>query len=130
MAGFGGRKGPNVSHYLSNLNAIPSDHDITSQQSEDFDFSTDLAAFTNTEFFDFDQGENVFQSPVDFDPSNQPLNATDPAVTQSNGKTIDFGMSNSVLMKCLHHKRPDGSCLDGRRSAECLASLRVIMASN
>ncbi|KAL8650731.1 MAG: hypothetical protein Q9210_003651 [Variospora velana] len=90
MAGYGGRKGPNVAHYLSNLNAIPSEHDVATQQPEDFDFSNDLAAFTNTEFFDFDQGEHVFQSPVEFDASNQALNPTDIAVTQGGIKSGEF----------------------------------------
>ncbi|KAL8719618.1 MAG: hypothetical protein Q9225_003392 [Loekoesia sp. 1 TL-2023] len=92
MAGFGSRKGPNVSHYLSNLNAIPSEHELSTQQPEDFDFSNDLAAFTNTEFFDFDQAENVFRSPIDFNQSNHALSAADPPVTQSDTKAeiLDF----------------------------------------
>lgn len=97
MAGYGGRKGPNVAHYLANLNAIPSEHDVVTQQQQpdDFDFSNDLAAFTNTEFFDFDQGEHVFQSPVvEFDASNQALNPADDtaAVTQGGIKSGEFGM--------------------------------------
>lgn len=91
MAGLGGRKGPNVSHYLSNLNAIPSEHDLASQQPESFDFSNDLAAFTNTEFLDFDQGENVFQSPIDFSPHNESLNQVESAVTHDSGKSGEIG---------------------------------------
>ncbi|KAL9019309.1 MAG: hypothetical protein Q9185_003387 [Variospora sp. 1 TL-2023] len=94
MAGYGGRKGPNVAHYLANLNAIPSEHDVVTQQQQpdDFDFSNDLAAFTNTEFFDFDQGEHVFQSPVvEFDASNQALDPADTAaVTQGGIKSGEF----------------------------------------
>ncbi|KAL8733070.1 MAG: hypothetical protein Q9181_003708 [Wetmoreana brouardii] len=86
MAGFSGRKGPNVSHYLANLNAIPSEHDIATQQAENFDFGNDLAAFTNTEFLEFDQGENVFQSPIDYNHRNEGLNPPDSAGTQDNGK--------------------------------------------
>ncbi|KAI4192940.1 MAG: hypothetical protein LQ348_003012 [Seirophora lacunosa] len=91
MAGYGPRKGPNVAHYLSNLNAIPSEHDVaTTQQSEEFDFTNDLAAFTNTEFFDFDQGEHVFQSPVEYDQSSQALNPADTAVAEAEVKSGDF----------------------------------------
>ncbi|KAL8711656.1 MAG: hypothetical protein Q9220_004066 [cf. Caloplaca sp. 1 TL-2023] len=82
MAGFGGRKGPNVSQYVSNLNAIPSEHDLAIQQSEDFDFSSDLAAFTNTEFLDFDQGEHAFPSSIDYNANEAAL--TDPAAVQDN----------------------------------------------
>ncbi|KAL8687919.1 MAG: hypothetical protein Q9218_006036, partial [Villophora microphyllina] len=87
MAGFGGRKGSNVSHYLSNLNAIPSEHDLATQQAESFDFNNDLTAFTNTEFLDFDQGENVFQSPIDY---NDGLNQAGSIVGHGDGNTREF----------------------------------------
>ncbi|KAL9604925.1 MAG: hypothetical protein Q9219_000113 [cf. Caloplaca sp. 3 TL-2023] len=93
MAGYGGRKGPTISHhYLSNLNAIPSEQDLAAQQPENFDFSNDLAAFTNTEFFDFDHGENIFPSPLDYDHPNHALNAAIPSSTQGDVKpsTFDF----------------------------------------
>ncbi|KAI4155012.1 MAG: hypothetical protein L6R39_001315 [Caloplaca ligustica] len=90
MAGYGGRRGSSVSRYLSNLNAIPSEHDIATQQPENFDFSSDLAAFTNAEFFDFDQGEHIFQSPVEYEHPRQPLKATDPAATQVDVGSADF----------------------------------------
>ncbi|KAI4283923.1 MAG: hypothetical protein L6R35_005019 [Caloplaca aegaea] len=116
MAGYGGRKGPNVAHYLANLNAIPSEHDVVTQQQQpdDFDFSNDLAAFTNTEFFDFDQGEHVFQSPVvEFDASNQALNPADDtaAVTQGGIKSGEFDFQFSPLDPFLapetsHHGLP------------------------
>ncbi|KAL8854765.1 MAG: hypothetical protein Q9221_000548 [Calogaya cf. arnoldii] len=66
MAGYSGRKGPNVSRYLSNLNAITSDQEPSAQQPENFDYTNDLAAFTNAEFFDFDQGENTFDPSIDY----------------------------------------------------------------
>lgn len=92
MSGIGGRKGPNVSQYLANLNAIPSEHDLATQQSNNFDFHNDLAPFTNTEFLDFDQGENVFQSPIDY---NDELNATDSVAGPADGSTQDFGTFTS-----------------------------------
>ena len=104
MAGLGGRKGPNVSHYLANLNAIPSEHDLATQQSENFDFSSDLAAFTNTEFLEFDQGENVFQSPIDYDPLNDGLTQTGPAVPQEDGKH-DFGRLHPPRYALICHGR-------------------------
>lgn len=54
MDGYKGRKAPNVSTYLANLNAIPSAHDVAIQQQDDFNFDNELAQFTNTEFLDFD----------------------------------------------------------------------------
>ncbi|KAL8950948.1 MAG: hypothetical protein Q9222_003038 [Ikaeria aurantiellina] len=89
MAGLGGRKGPNVSQYLSNLNTIPSEHDLAIQQSEDFDFSGDLAAFTNTEFFDFDQGEHAFPSSLDFN-DDQAASADPTAAQDSSNSSISI----------------------------------------
>lgn len=57
MSTFGGRRGPNVSQYLRDLNAI-SPHDTTGEEGFNVEDSQDLALFTNTEFFDFDSGQN------------------------------------------------------------------------
>ncbi|KAL4798769.1 hypothetical protein BDV19DRAFT_336864 [Aspergillus venezuelensis] len=57
MAEYNGRRAPNFSQYLDDLNAIPSPYDIAvqqQQQQEGFNFDSDLSLFTNTEFFDFD----------------------------------------------------------------------------
>jgi hypothetical protein len=57
-ASFNGRRAPNVSQYIANLNTIPSVADTAAQQ--DFgNFEDDLALFTNTQFFDFDVNEPV-----------------------------------------------------------------------
>ncbi|KAI4192983.1 MAG: hypothetical protein LQ350_008514 [Teloschistes chrysophthalmus] len=87
MTGFGGRKGPNVPHYLANLNAIPSEQDLATQQQDNFDFHNDLAPFTNTEFLDFDQGENFLQSPIDY---NDELNGADSVAGPGDGSAQDF----------------------------------------
>ncbi|KAL8666950.1 MAG: hypothetical protein Q9168_007383, partial [Polycauliona sp. 1 TL-2023] len=89
MAAYNGRKGPNVSHFLSNLNAIPSDHEIPTQQPEPFDFANDLASFTNTEFFDFDQGENAFNPSVDYNRTHG-LDPAGPISAQSGMKPGDL----------------------------------------
>jgi len=59
MAGYQGRKGPNISNYLANLNTIPSAHDVVD---EDFNIDAELAQFTNIEFLDFDTGNFLDQS--------------------------------------------------------------------
>lgn len=64
MAAFNGRRAPNVSQYVANLNAIPSAHDVALQQQEGFSLDDDLAMFTNTEFFDFDLGDTAVAAPV------------------------------------------------------------------
>jgi len=58
MAGYNGRRAPNFSQYLDDLNAIPSAYDQALQQQQQhqnaFNVDDELALFTNAEFFDFD----------------------------------------------------------------------------
>lgn len=55
MSNYNGRHGPNVSQYLRELDAIsPQD-----SAEETFNMEADLALFTNTQFFDFDSGQNT-----------------------------------------------------------------------
>ncbi|KAL8901023.1 MAG: hypothetical protein Q9207_005402 [Kuettlingeria erythrocarpa] len=102
MTGYVGRKAPNVSHYLSNLNAIPSDQDVGTQQPDDFDFN-DLATFTNTQFFDFDQGEHAFHSPVDYGQADA-LSAADLAVSGGDPKSGDFDFQFQSIEPFLSHE--------------------------
>jgi len=55
---YHGRRGPNVSEYIANLNAIPTAQDMQNSNSESF-LDDDLAMFTNTQFFDFDLGQDA-----------------------------------------------------------------------
>lgn len=58
MSEFNGRRAPNFSQYLDDLNAIPSPYDQAVQQQqkqESFNLDAELSLFTNAEFFDFDQ---------------------------------------------------------------------------
>ena len=53
-SGFTGRRAPNVSQYLANLNTIPSAQELATHN--DFHLGDDgLEFLTNAEFFDFDQ---------------------------------------------------------------------------
>ncbi|KAE8145394.1 hypothetical protein BDV25DRAFT_164772 [Aspergillus avenaceus] len=58
MAEFNGRRAPNFSQYLEDLNAIPSPYDQAVQQQQQqqgsFNLDAELSLFTNAEFFDFD----------------------------------------------------------------------------
>ena len=57
MSNFAGRRAPNVSQYLANLNVIPSEHD--QQQEATYSIADDLNLFTNTEFFNWDLNEEM-----------------------------------------------------------------------
>ena len=70
MDGYKARKAPNVPHYLANLNALPSAHDLATQQDE-FNIEDELAQFTNTEFLDFD-AEGLLEQPMpEYDPNRE-----------------------------------------------------------
>jgi hypothetical protein len=56
MSTYNGRRGPNVSHFLRDLNTVGPD---TAQDDEAFKIEEDLAMFTNTQFFDFESGQNT-----------------------------------------------------------------------
>ncbi|PGH20827.1 hypothetical protein AJ80_03454 [Polytolypa hystricis UAMH7299] len=51
---YNGRRAPNFSQYLNDLNTIPSPYDQSIQQPDIFDVDAELAMFTNAEFLDFD----------------------------------------------------------------------------
>ncbi|RDA93822.1 hypothetical protein CP533_6344 [Ophiocordyceps camponoti-saundersi (nom. inval.)] len=57
MSTYNGRHGPNVSQYLRDLNTI--DPRDTSAADDSFNMEDDLTLFTNTQFFDFDSGQNM-----------------------------------------------------------------------
>lgn len=65
MASFNNMRGPNVSEFIANLNAIPSTREVS--PGENFNLEDDLAMFTNTQFFDFDLGHDADFQPPNFD---------------------------------------------------------------
>lgn len=91
MAGFNGRRAPNVSQYIANLNTITSPHDVPTQQDENFGIEEDLAVFTNTEFFDFDLGGEGIEHPsVIYDPSQEERARRENAAAHKNSHKVDF----------------------------------------
>jgi hypothetical protein len=56
MSTYHGRRAPNVSHLLQDLNAVGA-HDGTAE--ETFNMEDDLELFTNTQFYDFDSGQQT-----------------------------------------------------------------------
>ena len=111
MAGFYGRRTPNVSQYIANLNAInPSSQDVATQHDDSYGLEDDLAVFTNAEFFDFDLGDGIEQPPISYDPSHEERARREHASAHKNGHKIDFinGKWNLVLvvLKVLQFKRP------------------------
>lgn len=52
-----------MSEYIANLNAVPSAQDLQSSNADTFNLDEDLAMFTNTQFFDYDLGQDADLQP-------------------------------------------------------------------
>lgn len=101
MSNYNGRRGPNVSQYLRDLNAI--NRQETANE-EPFNMEEDLALFTNTQFFDFETGQNTdYQAhPVKVDmevaPSTSPSDGMTPAPSvMGDLSSIDFMQSEFIF---------------------------------
>jgi hypothetical protein len=99
MSAYNAQRGPNVSEFIANLNAIPSAQDIPQ---ENFNFDDDLAMFTNTQFFDFDLGQDADLQPstLRFDEQAVGTALPTPDMAKSN---MDFlqGKLNQTYSFCL-----------------------------
>lgn len=101
-----GRKAPNVSQYLANLNAIPSAQDLAAQE-ENFDIDEQLAQFTNVEFLDFDTGGEFLEHPVpEFNPDHGARSRRQSAEDTVDAKGMDFVNSTSLCYTDLNSKYP------------------------
>ncbi|OXV10689.1 hypothetical protein Egran_01548 [Elaphomyces granulatus] len=68
MSSYNGRRVPNFSQFLDDLNTIPSPYDQALQQQDDsFNIDAELALFTNTEFLDFDSHGDM-SIPLTYEP--------------------------------------------------------------
>ncbi|CAG8891158.1 unnamed protein product [Penicillium egyptiacum] len=93
MANYNGRRMPNFSQYLDDLNAIPSPYDQAQQQQQQqtaFN-DEDLALFTNTEFFEFDKFTD-FSGLPSFSPEDDKTHETvsDQSAQNADLKFLDF----------------------------------------
>ena len=98
-----GRKVPNVSQYLANLNTIPSAHDVATQD-DNFDIDEQLAQFTNVEFLDFDTGGEFLEHPIsDFNSDRGARSRRQSAENASvDTKGMDFVNSTSFYYTDIH----------------------------
>jgi len=72
--------------FIANLNAIPTSQDLHSSNADNFSLDDDLAMFTNTQFFDFDLGQDADLQPTDYDARGGHTLATD----SDDLKPLDF----------------------------------------
>lgn len=92
---YTGHGGPNVSEFIANLNAIPSAQEMASQGQENFNLDDDLSLFTNTNFFDFDLGQDADLQPANFDFHGQSRAA--PATATAEARGLDFAQGKFYL---------------------------------
>ncbi|KAJ5150665.1 Basic leucine zipper [Penicillium coprophilum] len=93
MANYNGRRMPNFSQYLDDLNAIPSPYDQAQQQQQQQQTTfndEDLALFTNTEFFEFDKFTDFGVLPSFPEDSKTHEAISDQSVQNDDLKFLDF----------------------------------------
>lgn len=89
MSNYNGRRGPNVSQYLRDLNAI-NPEPTAAPTEENFNMDEDLALFTNTQFFDFETGQNT-------DYQAQPVKVNVNVETPPSASSEDMTPAQSVM---------------------------------
>ena len=99
MSTLNGRKGPNVSQYLANLNAIPSETDIANRD-DNYNLDAELDPFTNTEFrefLDFDAGNFLEQDHQSFSTGQQGEVEMANTGEQKGEEVKSLGLVNGIL---------------------------------
>ena len=82
---YSSRKAPNMSQYLRTLN-VQESH-MEDKMMADDELAKDLAMFTNTQFYDYDSGQNTdFQAPP-----------VKPEVVEAQPATTDAAASDSIM---------------------------------
>jgi len=96
---YNGRRAPNVSKYLRDLNSATTE----APADDSNDFETNLALFTNTQFFDFDSGHTTDYrarpQKASIDASASTASADD---MNSAGSVID-DLSGMEFLNCKHN---------------------------
>lgn len=93
---YNGRRGPNVSQYIANLNAIPTAQELHNSAQDNFNIDDDLAMFTNTQFFDFDVGHEDLQGDGYEGLGGQSV--ADESLDLKAGLDFNTGMLDSLLL--------------------------------
>lgn len=101
MSAYHGRKAPNMSQYLRDLNTI-SPQDSTGNGDAPIDIQDELSFFANTQFYDLDSGQNTdFQAPPvkpHAAASQQASTPEDPSTVMGEMSSIDFMNGESAAI--------------------------------
>ena len=72
MANFSGRRAPNVSQYIANLNVVRPERENALSPDEAYSFDDDLNMFTNAEFLDFPVDDTALEhSALNYTPAQE-----------------------------------------------------------
>lgn len=105
MSEYNGRRAPNFSQYLDDLNAIPSPYDQAlqqqQQQQDSFNLDSELSLFTNAEFFDFDKLGDLNLPTFDSVDDDKSKANTSNAEQNSDLKFLDFLNGKFAVCFCV-----------------------------
>jgi hypothetical protein len=88
-----------VSEYIANLNAVPSAQDLQSSNADNFNLDDDLAMFTNTQFFDFDLGQDADLQPANYGVDRREAQSLPPEGVDL--KQLDFSLQGKPWLVLL-----------------------------
>lgn len=112
MTSYNGRRAPNFSQYLEDLNTIPSPYDQSGQQqNEPFNIDAELALFTNAEFLDFGHFGDL-NMPLTYDPAEDEKARQENAGSDKNNNVNYLDLLNGKYMMLIY--------------GECSASLEIL----
>lgn len=83
MASYPGRRAPNVSQYIANLNVVRPERENAVGQDDAYSFEDDLNMFTNAEFLDYPVDEaSLEQSVLDYNNAHEERSSRASAVAK------------------------------------------------
>jgi hypothetical protein len=98
---YHGRRAPNVSEYIAQLNAIPSAQDV--QNFDNYSLDDDLAMFTNTHFFDFDLGQDADLQPANIDARGESAITPDSMEMKAFDFILEGKIRSITIFACAAH---------------------------
>ncbi|KKA27486.1 hypothetical protein TD95_001970 [Thielaviopsis punctulata] len=131
---YSGRRGPNVTRYLRTLNMMDAAPAATE---EPYNIESDLALFTNAQFFDFDSGQNTdFQAPPPTPKiDGEPASATTVSPAEINDISsfitgdFNFDFSNTFTTPAIQGFTNDGLSMQQLSTAAPVYPARTEQAS-
>lgn len=104
MANFAGRRAPNVSQYIAELNVVRPEPDAALAADDAYDFETNLNMFTNAEFLDYPVDDIALDQSVMGYPSSPEEQVTQANFVAKEEYPHGFDLINSTSLSPLEHR--------------------------